>query len=548
MKKQMGLLTSFVFLCATALCWVGFSSFNEPEYVYSDRSQPVCEQACPVRCKPVCRPACRPAPCMPQCKPVCKPCCKPVGPHQPEPCCARPITCKYGPSAEVCSNGVVVTAKQPKLCILGDTYIMDVEVRACVDVCDVEVNAMLPEGVSFVRSQPEGASVMNNKLTWHFDSMREGQVKASRVWLKADREGDLCVCFCVTAIPVRFCSILCAKPQLSCEKCGPEEVCPGDEVPFTITVTNHGSCAAEEVVVTDNVPDGLEHASGQKTLTFKLGTLQPCETKRINLCFCASKRGKVCNTVQVTACNANPVSCQACVCICCCAVELYKNGPKEVPIGKNADYQVTVVNSGDKVLHDVVITDNAPLATSIVAAPGATICGNQAIWRLRELQPGEKQTFNITLTTCTPGFFCNKVFVDDCEGCTASAEACTRWIGRPAINVCIEESEGPICVGEPVTYTIRVINQGSEEDGNLKVVVNFPKEIVPVSSAGPTPGQVNGQTVTFAPVQVVGPRQALVFRVTGQARESTPDSRIKVEVSSDSIKTPITQEESVVVN
>lgn len=544
MRKQLGILTSLIFLCATAFCWAGGSYYNNN--CCDQYAQPVCTEPCkPACCPQPCKPVCKPR-CAPPCRPVCKPACPP--PCEPE--CVRPVTCKYGPNMECCVNGITVRAKQPKLCILGDTYVMDVETTACVDVCDVVVNANLPDGVSFVRSQPEGVTYADGRLTWKFASMSKGETKCSRVWLKADREGDLCVCFCATAVPVQFCSILCAKPQLSCEKCGPEEACPGDDVPFTITVTNHGSCAAEEVVVTDNVPDGLEHSSGQRTLTFRLGTLQPCETKRINVCFTAARRCRVCNTVQVTACNANPVSCQWCVNICCCNVELYKTGPKEVQIGKNADYQITVVNSGDKPLTDVVITDNAPTATSIVDAKGACVAGNQAIWRLKELKPGEKQTFNLTLTTCTPGYFCNKVHVDDCQGCTADAEACTRWKGRPALNVCIEESDGPLCVGEPDTYTIRVVNQGSEEDTNLKVVVNFPKEIAPVSASGPTPGQVNGQTVTFAPVQVVGPRQALIFRVTGQAKESTGqgDARIRVEVSSDSIKTPIVQEESTVVN
>jgi uncharacterized repeat protein (TIGR01451 family) len=428
---------------------------------------------------------------------------------------------------------------------------MDVEVHACVDVCEVTVNALMPDGTSFVRAQPaEGISQANGKLTWHYDAMGAGQVKSSRVYLKADREGDLCMCFCVTAVPVKFCSLLCAKPQLSCEKCGPAEACPGDEVPFTITVTNHGSCAADEVVVVDELPDGLDHACGQKTLTFKLGTIQPCETKKINVCTTATKRGKVCNTVHVTACNANPISCQACVCICCCAVELSKTGPKEVAIGKNADYTIVAKNTGDKVLTDVVITDTAPIQTSIVAARGACVEGNQAVWRLKELKPGEQQQFGITLTTCNPGYFCNKVHLTDCQGCTACAEACTRWRGRSALTVCIDESEGAVCVGEPVNYTIKVANQGSEEDKNMVVVVSFPSEVAPVSASGPTQGSVSGQTVTFAPVSVIGPGQSLTYRVSAVAKASTGsgDARVKTQVSSDTVKTPIVQEESIVVN
>jgi uncharacterized repeat protein (TIGR01451 family) len=249
----------------------------------------------------------------------------------------------------------------------------------------------------------------------------------------------------------------------------------------------------------------------------------------------------------VTACNADSVSCQWCTCICCCAVELNKTGPREQAIGKNADYQITVTNPGDKPLTDVVVTDVAPSSTSIVAANGATITGNQAVWRLREVKPGEKVNFTITLTTCTPGCFTNRVGVTDCQGCDACAEFTTRWKGRPALNVTICDTEDPICIGETTSYCITVVNQGSESDSNVVVTVNFPKEIVPLSATGDTPGTVSGQTVTFAPLQNLGPRMTAKFRVDARAAASG-DARINVNVTSDAIKTPITQQESTIVN
>src|SRR5262249_6883194 len=151
---------------------------------------------------------------------------------------------------------------------------------------------------------------------------------------------------------------------------------------------------------TDNIPDGLEHSSCLRTLTFKLGRLEPCQTKKVNICLTACKRGRLCNTAVVTACNADTVSCQWCTNVCQCCVELSKVGPKEQQIGKNADYQITVTNPGDKSLTDVIVTDVAPNSTQIVAANGATVNGNQAVWRLRELKPGEKVSFTLTLTTC----------------------------------------------------------------------------------------------------------------------------------------------------
>jgi uncharacterized repeat protein (TIGR01451 family) len=224
-----------------------------------------------------------------------------------------------------------------------------------------------------------------------------------------------------------------------------------------------------------------------------------------------------------------------------------KTGPKEQNIGKNADYQITVTNPGDKPLTEVVVTDTAPTATSIVSANGATINGNQAVWRLRELKPGEKVTFTLTLTTCTPGCFTNRVNVTNCQGCCANAEFTTRWKGRAALNVQICDTDDPICIGEPTSYCITVVNQGSESDSNVAVVVRFPEEITPVGATGDSQGTVSGQTVTFAPVNNFGPRQTLRYRVDARAKKSG-DARVIVEVTSDSIKTPITQQESTIVN
>lgn len=595
MKKQLGISASLLLLCTTALLWVGCSGNRGwdnssvccdqppscptvcepapvcpppvcrpvcPPPVYCPPPAPVCAPVCPPPpCKPVCAPVCAPAcpppapvcapvcppPCKPVCAPVCPPPCKPACPPPCEPLCKPAVKCHYPTSNELCCrDGITVSARNPNLCMLGDQYPLEFDVKACDDVCDVVVSTHLPEGVTYIRSQPEG-KVDGRKITWNIGPMKKGECRPAKVWLKCECEGEQCACFCATAVPVRFCSLLCAKPILTCEKCGPDEACPGDPVQYVITVGNKGSCAAEDVVVTDNVPDGLEHSSCLRTLTFKLGSLQPCETKKVNVCFTAVKRGKVCNTAVVTACNADTTSCQWCTNICKECIELTKVGPKEQQIGKNADYQITVVNTGDKPLTEVVVTDVAPSSTSIVAANGATINGNQAVWKLKELKPGEKVSFTLTLTTCVPGCFTNRVSVTNCQGCNQCAEFTTRWKGRPALNVCITDSDDPICVGDTTSYTITVINQGSESDSNVAVTVRFPKEIVPVAAVGDTAGTVSGQVVTFAPYNNFSPRQTLRFRVDARGKESG-DARIVAEVSSDSIKTPIVQQESTIVN
>jgi uncharacterized repeat protein (TIGR01451 family) len=228
-------------------------------------------------------------------------------------------------------------------------------------------------------------------------------------------------------------------------------------------------------------------------------------------------------------------------------MECTKVGPKEQAIGKNADYQITVMNTGDKPLTDIVVTDRAPSSTSIVAANGATINQNTATWRLREMKPGEKVSFNVTLTTCVPGCFTNKVDVTNCQNCNGHCEATTHWKGRPAVNICVVQTENPICVDENTSYNISVVNQGSEADSNVQVVVTFPDEIQPISVSGDAQGQISGNTVKFTPYKNLSARQTLKYRVDAKAKKSG-DGRIKFEVSSDAIKTPIVQQESTIVN
>lgn len=570
MKKQLGIFATFLAVGMLALFSTGCSSTSCEQPVCDRPCPPPCPMPCvapcPTPCAPVCAPACKPAcppacapACKPACAPVCPPACKPACPPacapQPvcapacpvEPLCKIPGRCKHPSSNKLnCVNGINVFAKNPDTCMLGDQYPLEFTIEACDDVCDVVVNATLPDGVTFIKSTPP-AKVEGKRLTWNIGGMSKCQVINAKVFLKCECEGEQCMCFCATATPVRFCSLLCAKPRLVCQKCGPEQVCPGDAVHYTVTVTNRGSCAAEGVVVTDNVPPGLEHASGQRTVVAQLGTLQPCETKKAEFCFTATQRGKTCNTVVVTACNADSVSCQACTCVCCCQVDLQKTGPQELLIGQNAEYTIVATNTGDVVLTDVVVSDTAPSSTSIVSAPGASINGNQAVWRLRDLKPGEKQTFKITLYTCVPGCFTDHVSLTNCQQCNACAEATTHWKGRPALNICLVSTENPVCVGEPTSYKLTVVNQGQEADTNVAVTIRFPDEIQPVASVGPTQGTVNGQTVTFAPVNTINARQTLEFRVDARAKKSG-DARINAEITSDNIKTPITTQESTIVN
>ncbi len=193
--------------------------------------------------------------------------------------------------------------------------------------------------------------------------------------------------------------------------------------------------------------------------------------------------------------------------------KLHKTGPKEQQIGKNADYQITVTNPGDKPLTEVVVTDVAPNATSIVSANGATVNGNQAVWRLKELKPGEKVTFNLTLTTCTPGCFTNRVNVTDCQGCMLVQSS--QHVGKDVLLLTSRSATQKI--QSALAKQQATASQLSTKVLNLTAMLllpsTSPKKLYRLAATGDTQGTVSGQTVTFAPVQQSGPRSTLKYRV-----------------------------------
>ena len=172
----------------------------------------------------------------------------------------------------------------------------------------------------------------------------------------------------------------------------------------------------------------------------------------------------------------------------------------------------------------------------------AIISGNNATWTLAELLPGAKATETIKLAAKVAGASCNTVTAS--VGILSdSAKACTQWKGVPAVTFELTDNPDPIQIGESATYTIKVINQGSAEIHNVKVMAAFDALLLPISSAQ---GTVAGQRVTFPTVAAIAAKQSVTYTIAVKGA-AAGDSRNKVELSCDELKSPMTREESTIV-
>lgn len=423
----------------------------------------------------------------------------------------------------------------------GDEFTGELTMSGHGGATNVVVRDGIPGGAIFLRSEP-AATLDNGELLWRFSQLAAGQATKVKIWFKAEQSAVPSSIATITVGARPPAQVCIGRPLLALEKTGPEIVTLGAEATYNILVRNISSAAVRSVVVNDTVPAGLNHNSGKSELTFDLGDLAPGQFKSLTVVLKASQRGKVCSTATVTSTNTAAISREICTLVLVPGLKVEKSGTKEQIIGRNADYEILVVNTGDTTLKNVSINDLTPDDCSIVAAPGAVISGNKATWTLPELKPGAKHTETIKLTAKVAGASCNTVAVT-AGNLSNTAKACTLWRGIPAVSFELSENPDPIQIGESTTFTIKIINPGSGEIHNVKASATFDNLLVPIESPH---GTVTGPRVTFPTVASIGAKQSVTCTIIAKGT-SAGDSRTKVEVICDELKTPLVREESTMI-
>src|SRR5262249_41438369 len=99
-----------------------------------------------------------------------------------------------------------------------------------------------------------------------------------------------------------------AKPSLGLRFIAPPRAVLPDPIALRLEVTNTGSMPAKDVVLKDELPDGLvfgksnpELTGSEKPLIWNLGTLMPGQTRRVELQVIPTQAGTYTNQAEVTA-------------------------------------------------------------------------------------------------------------------------------------------------------------------------------------------------------------------------------------------------------
>ena len=216
--------------------------------------------------------------------------------------------------------------------------------------------------------------------------------------------------------------------------------------------------------------------------------------------------------------------------------------PDKVLVGRKVETCLTVRNTGNVPQRQVTVTLPVPMDTIVAeTTAGGQVTNHSVTWEILDLAAGASNRVCATLKTQQPGTLSLRPTVTSASVQPVQSSCETVVVGVSALLLETADDPDPVSVGDTTTYTVKVTNQGTADDTNVRVVVEFPAEIDPVSASNA--GEATGRTITFPPFPRLGPKQAFEYTITAKGAK-VGDARVKFIRTSDGIPAPTSAEES----
>jgi uncharacterized repeat protein (TIGR01451 family) len=426
----------------------------------------------------------------------------------------------------------------------------------------VVVQVRVPKHATVEKTTP-AAKTVEGVYLWELGTLDPKATKPLTLSLTTATRGDLGCQAWVTFTGTTGMTVAVKEPKLAVEIVVPKEMPFREVFGVKVRVRNVGDCRVDDIVVLPALASGDPIRSAEPPQTYAVTparqhpSLQPGESFDCDWTDCAQDvRG---HEYSVSAAGSGGVKATgtAKVKVLVPSLSAQVTGPADVTVGRKARYEVTVTNTGDLPLQDIVAEASVPTGFRLYdATTGKGDSGRKAVRKTGiKLDPGQKHEFSYDLFAVAPGSIQHTVAVTGSRDTTASGNLVTRIDGIPALRMEMVDSVDPVEKGGQTTYEIRLTNTGSKADADLRLTLDLPKEFELVSATGPTDGlQRLGvdftavgakkmNTVGFEPVHELAPQTEAVFRVTVKA-VGTGDARFKATLTSKHLTTPVVKEES----
>jgi uncharacterized repeat protein (TIGR01451 family) len=411
----------------------------------------------------------------------------------------------------------------------------------------VEIRDQVPRGTRLIETNPRASRGVGGELVWKLGDIKPGEEKTAEARLMPLAEGEIGSVATIHFNADASVRTVSTKPQLVLETSAPKTVRIGEEMKLTINVCNPGSGVARGVVITEQVPAGLQHPSGSE-LEYKIGDLKPNESRTLELKLAAVRPGKIVNVLLARAEAGLQVKKELPLEVIAPRLKLAISGPKHRFLQRKTTYKLSVGNPGTAPARNVRLQAKLPDGLRFVGANNNGHYNPQTkvvAWALAELPVNETGT---VLLTAMPEEIGEQklIYRGTAEGALSVEEQKDILVdGIAAMRFEVVDVEDPVEQGGEATYEIRVVNQGTKAGNNVRIRVTLPPAMQLVDAEGPSGSRpaITGNQIAFEPLRRLSPKVDATYRVRVKCT-AAGDQRISVQLQTDEMQSPVTKEES----
>ncbi len=284
----------------------------------------------------------------------------------------------------------------------------------------------------------------------------------------------------------------------------------GDTVTYTLNLANLGPSTATNVQVTDLLPSGLMFVSATPSGAYNaatglwtVGTVTTATPQTLVINAKVSSPNTLTNTASVThsdqsdpntgnnTASATDTPQQA-------NLVITKTVNSPTPnVGDTISFTVSVRNTGPNTATNVQVTDTLPAGLSFVAATASqgTYNSSTGVWTLGTVDvAGGTRTLTIQAMVASPSALTNSATIthsDQYDPNSANiTSTATETPQRADLSLAKSVSDAAPNVGDTITYTINLTDNGPDSATNVQVTDLLPSSLLFVS-AFPSQGTYN---------------------------------------------------------
>jgi uncharacterized repeat protein (TIGR01451 family) len=321
----------------------------------------------------------------------------------------------------------------------------------------------------------------------------------------------------------------------------PDPVLVGQNLTYTVTLTNNGPDDAPGVILSDLLSGGVLFDSWTAsqgscselggTVTCNLGTLLNGAIATVTIVVTPTAPGTISNTASVASSGTDPflpnnswVELTAVNPPLADLIISKTDSPDPVLAGQNLTYTISVTNNGPSTATLVTVTDTLPGGVTYVStSPSQGNCSGTSTVTcdIGSLANGANATITIVVVPTTTGILSNTASVsgneaDPVSGNNSATEQTTVNPASTDLSITKSDSPDPVLVGQNLTYTISVTNNGPSTATQVTVTDTLPPGAIFISASGSgwICGQVGGVVTCTRATLAVSTAPVITITVT----------------------------------